>query len=80
MSEKRPILGISMGDPSGIGPEVAVKALAKKEIYEEARPLMVGDSGVIRMAIKITGVECFKENEKYGIYAEIYDTLRNISS
>ena len=32
MSEARPILGITMGDPSGIGPEIAAKALAREEV------------------------------------------------
>ena len=39
MAEKL-ILGITMGDPAGIGPEITVKALAKKEIYDECRPLV----------------------------------------
>ena len=35
MSEdKRPILGISVGDPGGIGPEISVKALSREDIYE----------------------------------------------
>lgn len=33
-----PILGITMGDGAGIGPEVIIKALADKRIYELARP------------------------------------------
>jgi len=32
----RPIIGITMGDPAGIGPEIAVKSLAKKEVYKNA--------------------------------------------
>ena len=32
---KRPILGITMGDPAGNGPELSVKALAEKETYEK---------------------------------------------
>jgi len=30
---KKPIIGITMGDPAGIGAEIIVKALSKKEIY-----------------------------------------------
>ena len=33
MAEKL-ILGITMGDPAGIGPEITVKALAKKDVYK----------------------------------------------
>ncbi len=43
----RPLLGISMGDPGGIGPEITLKALALPEIYEICRPLVVGDLEVL---------------------------------
>lgn len=54
MENKRPILAISMGDPAGIGPEITVKALGNKEIYQTCKPLVVGDAGVIRDAIRFT--------------------------
>lgn len=53
----RPIIGISMGDPSGIGPEIAVKALARKETYEICRPLIVGDANAVKDALRITGLD-----------------------
>lgn len=56
MDEQKPILGITMGDPAGIGPEITAKALAKKEIGEICRPLVVGDAGVMKQAAKIVGV------------------------
>ena len=34
----RPVLGITMGDPAGVGPEIAAKALADPEVREKARP------------------------------------------
>ena len=30
----QPVIGITMGDPAGIGPEVIVKALAEPEIQK----------------------------------------------
>lgn len=51
----RPIIGISMGDPAGIGPEIAVKALARQDIYDICRPLIVGDAGAITDALRIIG-------------------------
>lgn len=53
----RPIIGISMGDPSGIGPEIAVKALARSETYEICRPLIVGDANALKDALRITGLD-----------------------
>jgi 4-phospho-D-threonate 3-dehydrogenase / 4-phospho-D-erythronate 3-dehydrogenase len=47
MTNKRPKIGITMGDPSGIGPEVCIKALAKQEIYRICRPMIIGDAGVM---------------------------------
>ena len=32
--EDRKIIGITMGDPASIGPEITVKALADQSIYE----------------------------------------------
>jgi len=43
-----------MGDAAGIGPEVIVKALAVREIYEISRPLVIGDVKAIARAIKAT--------------------------
>ncbi|MBW2128653.1 MAG: 4-hydroxythreonine-4-phosphate dehydrogenase PdxA [Deltaproteobacteria bacterium] len=43
----RPIVGITMGDPSGIGPEVLLKALSDKSLYEICRPVVFGDAGVL---------------------------------
>lgn len=45
---KKPIIGITMGDPASIGPEIAIKALLQKKIYEICRPLLVGDAAVFR--------------------------------
>ena len=52
MSE-RPILGISMGDPFGNGPEITVRALADKTIYDRCRPLVVGDKSSMEYAAKV---------------------------
>jgi 4-hydroxythreonine-4-phosphate dehydrogenase len=44
--EKLPIIGISIGDAAGIGPEVIVKALQHAEIREICRLLIIGDARV----------------------------------
>ena len=46
-----PIIGISMGDPAGIGPEICAKTLALEEIYHLCRPIVVGDAGVVPNAV-----------------------------
>jgi 4-hydroxythreonine-4-phosphate dehydrogenase len=52
----KPILAITMGDPAGIGPEIAVKALQQAHLYEICRPLMVGDASVIEQIIGLLGL------------------------
>jgi len=47
----KPIIGITMGDPASIGPEIAVKALSQKMIYERCKPLIVGNASVIEKAL-----------------------------
>ena len=54
MSEK-PILGITMGDPASIGPEITVKALSDPAIYEKCSPIIIGDAAVMEAAVGIVG-------------------------
>lgn len=52
MENTKPILGITMGDPASIGPEVAVKALLNSKVYEVSRPVLVGEADVFEKAIE----------------------------
>lgn len=52
----RPIVGITMGDAAGVGPEVIAKALSVEEIYSVCRPIVIGDAGVMGQAVKIAQV------------------------
>lgn len=54
--QARPLIGITMGDPASIGPEIAAKALNNPEIYALCRPLLIGDSRVMARALETTGV------------------------
>ena len=47
---KKPIIAITMGDAAGVGPEVIVKSLAHREVYEQCRPLVIGDAERLRQA------------------------------
>jgi len=44
----RPILGITMGDPSGIGPEIVIKSLADPEIINLCTPVILGDFEILK--------------------------------
>lgn len=52
---ERLIIGITMGDPASIGPEITGKALSNPEIYEKCCPLVVGDASVMEAALDIIG-------------------------
>lgn len=52
---KKPILGITMGDPASIGPEITVKALSDPAIYEKCSPIIIGDAAVMEAAVGIVG-------------------------
>ena len=47
MSPYRPILGITMGDPAGVGPEITAKALAQAGVASSCKPLVIGDRSVM---------------------------------
>lgn len=49
----RPLIGITMGDATGAGPEIIVKALADRAVYDECRPLVIGDKGIMERAAAI---------------------------
>lgn len=50
---KKPYVGITMGDPCGIGPEIIVKALADDRIYSVCNPVVIGNYSVLESAINI---------------------------
>ena len=49
-------IAITMGDPAGIGPEVAVLAHAREELFSRCRPVVYGDPAILRRAVQVTGV------------------------
>jgi len=50
---ERPIIGITMGDPTGIGPEIIVKSLSLQKIYELCSPLILGDARIVSWTAKL---------------------------
>ncbi|MCL2094162.1 MAG: 4-hydroxythreonine-4-phosphate dehydrogenase PdxA [Treponema sp.] len=55
MLRGKPLLGISIGDPSGIGPEICIKALSRSHIYDKAIPVVYADQIVLEDALEVTG-------------------------
>ncbi len=71
---KKPIIGVTMGDPTGIGPEVVVKALSDKKVRQSCYPLIFGSYNIIFSAARkvfksvnlrrITWVEDIKDSRE----------------
>jgi len=56
MTQARPLLAVTMGDPAGIGPEIAVRALLSPEVREISRSFLVGDARVFDRALSVCGL------------------------
>jgi 4-hydroxythreonine-4-phosphate dehydrogenase len=60
MTEKisRPLIGITMGDPAGVGPEIIHKALAAGGLPKKPRYVVIGDRGVMEKTGRLLGAGC----------------------
>jgi 4-phospho-D-threonate 3-dehydrogenase / 4-phospho-D-erythronate 3-dehydrogenase len=52
ISDPRPLLALTMGDPVGVGPEIVVQALADPAVYQNCRPLVLGDLPALTRACR----------------------------
>lgn len=69
----KPIIGITMGDPSGNGPEISVKTLMDRKLYERCRPMIVGDVKCIEEALKIVpGAEDLKVHAVHEVSEAVF--------
>jgi len=57
LDKYRPLIGISVGDPAGIGPEITAKALSLPKIYEICRPMVVAEAEMMKDAIKFSRLD-----------------------
>ncbi|HOT61533.1 MAG TPA: 4-hydroxythreonine-4-phosphate dehydrogenase PdxA [Treponemataceae bacterium] len=54
---ERPLIAITVGDPAGIGPEIAAKALVDGDAIAAARCVVIGDRRVMERAIAFSGLD-----------------------
>ncbi len=50
-----PLLAVTMGDPAGIGPEIAVLAHGNADLFSLCRPVVYGDAAILRRAAAVVG-------------------------
>ena len=70
-----PYLGITMGDPAGIGPEVILKALDHPKIWKVCRPIVIGSHRIMEqtttaldISMNIKQIEASAHDEKPNIF------------
>jgi 4-phospho-D-threonate 3-dehydrogenase / 4-phospho-D-erythronate 3-dehydrogenase len=51
----RPLIGVTMGDPAGVGPEIIVKACAEDVVAASSRPVVIGAADTMREALGLVG-------------------------
>ena len=51
------VIGITLGDPAGVGPEVIVKALASRKWVGKYTPLVIGSTTVLKETAKKLSIE-----------------------
>lgn len=56
MADARPVIGITLGDPAGVGPEIVLGALKSSEVYEKCIPVVIGHAGILRRCSETTGI------------------------
>jgi 4-hydroxythreonine-4-phosphate dehydrogenase len=52
--DTRPVLGVTMGDPAGVGPEIIAKAAAEPGVRAAARLLVIGSAETMKEAVDVT--------------------------
>lgn len=70
---KRPLIAVPVGDPAGIGPEIAVKAAADEKVIKEARCVVIGSKDIIEQALEIADLHLrinLLETPEDGVYEE----------
>lgn len=56
-NSNKPVMALTYGDATGIGPELAAKALQSDEIRQLAKWVLVGDERVFNLGERIAGVQ-----------------------
>ena len=57
MPETKPRLLITTGDPNGIGPEIALKAVVDERVLERSHPVLIGCPEVLGSAARLLGMK-----------------------
>lgn len=54
---KKPVIGVTIGDPAGIGAEIALKSLADGTVRNSCRAFLIGDARIVEFYARRCGIE-----------------------
>ena len=73
------IIGITMGDPVGVGPEICVRALAEMGERDRARTRIYGNLATLEAARSALGVEVDLAGQVVDLPVDIGDVYLRVS-
>ncbi len=73
----KPLIGLMLGDATGIGPEQCARVLADRRLSDAARLLVVGDARVLALGARDAGVDL--EWRSYSSPEEVAESLEEIA-
>lgn len=75
----RPVLGLTMGDPAGIGPEICLQALREPAVLKQCVPVLFGDAGVIQRLLSVSPFSSLNSKRPQGPKATVRESWRVVS-
>ena len=71
-------IAMTMGDPLGVGPEIAVQTLASPELRQQCRMILVGDRHILAQAAKLCNIPDFEQ--RFGSEIEHVPCTLNVTA
>ncbi|MDQ0428940.1 4-hydroxythreonine-4-phosphate dehydrogenase [Planomicrobium stackebrandtii] len=79
MSTHKPVIGITMGDAAGVGPEIILKSFEHDIVHDTSRSFVIGDAAILERAKNFTGstktINRIKHPSEAGFDKEAIDCL-----
>lgn len=54
----KPVIAVAIGDPAGIGPEIALRAALDRDVRDRCRPILVGSAEILELYRARYGLSC----------------------
>ncbi|HZZ27693.1 MAG TPA: 4-hydroxythreonine-4-phosphate dehydrogenase PdxA [Pirellulales bacterium] len=67
----KPLLAITQGDPTGVGPEIIVGAWAQPALHERSRAVVVGHPGIIQRAVDLLGTGAHIVSDSWEVLSKV---------